>query len=90
MDAKGIIYVHLAGRPLSEHYTSVIERATCAMESAAEGIRFRDGQRKGRRGFFNVVNVGISSGNGNSVCPCKLPIGIRSGEFDATFRNLTC
>jgi len=66
-DSKGIVYVHLAGRPLAEQYTSVIERANRLMENAAEALQFRLGQTKGRRGQFNVINVGISSGTGNSV-----------------------
>jgi len=70
-DSKGIIYVHLAGRPLTEKYTSVIERANRCMENAAEILRFRLDQKKGRRGRFNAINLGISSGNGNSVRPTK-------------------
>jgi len=70
-DSKGIVYVHLAGRPLAEQYTSVIKRADRCMEDAAEALRFRPGQIKGRRGTFNVINVGIASGTGNSVCPTK-------------------
>lgn len=67
VDSKGIVYVHLAGRPLAEQYTSVIERANRLMENATEALRFRLGQANGCRGMFNVINAGISSGTGNSV-----------------------
>lgn len=69
MDPRGIVYVHLAGRPLSATYTSVVERANSLMQEAAATIQFREDQLKGRRGDFHAINVGISSGNGNSVSP---------------------
>ena len=68
-DANGMIYIHLAGRPLSEQFTPVPQRAYSAMEHAAGKLNFRHGQKKHRRGPFIAMDVGISSGNGNSVCP---------------------
>jgi hypothetical protein len=70
-DPEGMVYVYLAGRPLSESYTSVIKRSTDAIENARNSIVFRDKQKAGRRGNFYAINVGVSSGNGNSVCPCR-------------------
>ncbi|KAF9650372.1 hypothetical protein BDM02DRAFT_1425153 [Thelephora ganbajun] len=66
MDSNETICVHLAGRPLSNAYTAVIERANDAMERAAANINFRENQEKGCRGHFPAISVGISSGTGNS------------------------
>ena len=66
-DPDGIIYVHLAGRPLSESYDAVVDGANKAMEEAASDLKFRKDQQQSRRGFFPTINVGMSSGSGNAV-----------------------
>lgn len=64
---NGTIYAHLAGRPLSNGYMKAIERVNREMASALDEMNVRTSQKKGRRGTFLAVNVGISSGSGNSV-----------------------
>jgi len=71
MDPHGAVYIHLAGRPLSKRYTDAVEDATTAMDHAASTLPFRDKQKRGRRGDFPAINVGIASGSGNSVRPCR-------------------
>lgn len=70
-DPTGKVYVHLAGRPLSEGYTEVTEGVDKVLAEAAEALHFLHGQRESRRGPFPTISVGITSGNGNSVCTRK-------------------
>jgi hypothetical protein len=68
-DPKGMAYIYLAGRPLSESYTTVIEGATAAVEHATEQMSFRSHQKESRRGKFRATDSGVSSGTGNVVRP---------------------
>jgi hypothetical protein len=68
VDANGMIYIHLAGRPSSDGFTMATQKAYDAMEDAVKGLKV---QENSRRGPFISRVVGISSGNGNSVCPNK-------------------
>ncbi|KAF9777255.1 hypothetical protein BJ322DRAFT_1115154 [Thelephora terrestris] len=58
-------YIYLAGRPLSESHTTVIEGATAAVEHATEQMSFRSHQKESRRGKFRATDSGVSSGTGN-------------------------
>jgi hypothetical protein len=71
VDSNGMIYIHLAGRPLSDEFTAVTQKAYDAMDNAAKALKFKDSQRNSRRGPFVSLAVGVSSGNGNSVRPNK-------------------
>ena len=79
-DATGIVYAHLAGRPVSQSYSEVIERANTAMADAAQNMNIRARQRKGRRGEYFSINAGISSGNGNSASLSEVPFLSRDAE----------
>lgn len=72
-DSRGIIYVYLAGRPASDSYTGVVERAEAAMNAAAADMVFQEQNVKHRRGPFRCIYTGISSGTGNSVRLCQPP-----------------
>ena len=76
MDENGTIYIHLAGRPLSDGYDGVTERAHCAMEAAIIKLQpeLRNCQKNHRRGPFVTINVGVSSGTGNAVRLFEAPI----------------
>ena len=68
-DPKGVVYVHLASRPLSDKFTDVTRRAHTAMESAATILNLPEETKKNWRGPFITKVVGVSLGNGNAVCP---------------------
>ena len=70
VDPNGVAYIHLAGRPASSiDYLNATRSAYSALQTAARDLRFtaRQNGRHGR-GAFPAVTVGISSGNGHSVC----------------------
>ena len=61
-----MLYVLLAGRP-GPSFDKVVKEANEAIEDAASKMRFRKKQQRSRRGPFPTINVGFSSGCGNSV-----------------------
>jgi len=71
VDPNGVAYIHLAGRPASStQYLDATRAAYEALQTAAERLKFTPHQKgKHGRGTFAAVTVGISSGNGHSVCP---------------------
>lgn len=71
VDSRGMIYVHLAGRPLSDDFTQVAQNAYDKMDDVAEALGFKYPTKETRRGPFVSLAVGVSSGNGNSVFSIK-------------------
>lgn len=67
-----MLYVHLAGRP-GPNFDKVVKEANEAIESAANKMHFRTNQKASRRGPFPTINVGFSSGCGNSVSFFQTP-----------------
>ena len=76
----GIVYTHLAGCPVSQRYSEVVERANMAMADAAHNMNIQARQCKGPRGEFFSINAGISSGNGNSASLSEVPFLFRDAE----------